>query len=87
MACNYLAIQESATPSKHAFSGGGITGTASHNHLKGDAFEALQLLKSVYQSGHIGADDQASKHAITLFETFSIPGDALRNGKADETIK
>ena len=87
MACDYLAIQGSATPSKCAFLGGGITGTASCNCLKGDAFKALQLLKSVYQSGHIGADDQASKHAITLFETFSIPSDALRNRKAGETIK
>ena len=28
MACDYLAIQGSATPSERAFSGGGITGTA-----------------------------------------------------------
>ena len=35
---------DSATPSEHAFLGGGITGTLSCNHLKGVVFEALQLL-------------------------------------------
>lgn len=87
MACDYLAIQGSATPSERAFSGGGITGTSNRNRLKGDAFEALQLLKSAYRSGHIGASDQARKHALTLFETFGIPTDALRKGKTRETTK
>jgi hypothetical protein len=81
MACDYLAIQGSATPSERAFSSGGITGSASRNRLKGDTFEALQLLKSAYRSGHIGATEQAQKHAITVFETFGIPSDALGKGK------
>jgi hypothetical protein len=53
MARDYLAIQGSATPSEHAFSGGGNTGTAHRNCLTPDAFEALQLLKSAYRNGHI----------------------------------
>jgi hypothetical protein len=55
MARDYLAIQGSATPSERAFSGGGITGTPHRNCLTPDAFEALQLLKSAYRNGHIGA--------------------------------
>ena len=55
MARDYLAIQGSVAPSEHAFSGGGITGTACHSCLTPDAFEALQILKSMYQNGHIRA--------------------------------
>ena len=53
MARDYLAIQGSATPSERAFLSGGTTGTAKCNHLKLEAFEALQLLKSAYRNGHI----------------------------------
>jgi hypothetical protein len=55
MARDYLAIQGSATPPECAFSGGGITGTACCSCLTPDAFKALQILKSTYQNGHIGA--------------------------------
>ena len=48
MAHDYLAIQGSATPSERAFSSSGTTGTAKHNCLSIEAFEALQLLKSAY---------------------------------------
>lgn len=62
MARDYLAIQGSATPSERAFSGGGITGTPSRNRLTPAVFEALQILKSAYRNGHIGAADDAAKH-------------------------
>jgi hypothetical protein len=55
MACDYLAIHRSATPSECAFLGGRITGIAHHNYLTPDVFEALQLLKSAYRNGHIRA--------------------------------
>jgi hypothetical protein len=66
MACDYLAIQGSATPSERAFSGGGITGTANRNCLSVATFEALQILKSVYHNRHITAADDAGKH-LDLF--------------------
>ena len=59
MAHDYLAIQGSATPSEQAFSSGGITGTAKHNCLNIEVFECLQLLKSAYWNGHIGAHLEA----------------------------
>lgn len=62
MACDYLAIQGSATLSECAFSWGGITGTASCNRLTPEAFEVLQILKSAYQNGHIVAAEDAAKH-------------------------
>ena len=55
IACDYLAIQGSSTPSKRAFSSGGITGTAHCNCLSTEIFEALQILKSAYCNGHIAA--------------------------------
>lgn len=57
-----LAIQGSATPSEHAFSSGGTTGTAKRNRLKPEVFEALQLLKGGYRNGHIAADKDANEH-------------------------
>jgi hypothetical protein len=62
MARDYLAIQGSATPSERAFSSGGITGTARRSRLSTDTFEALQILKSAYRSGHVAAIDEASRH-------------------------
>lgn len=66
IACDYLAIQGSATPSERAFSGGGITDTARRNQLSPEVFEALQILKSAYRNGHIGAVDQAARHIDAL---------------------
>ena len=71
MARDYLAIQGSATPSERAFSGGGITGTPNRNRLSVSSFEALQLLKSAYRNGHIAALDDAAKHLVDSFETYS----------------
>jgi hypothetical protein len=69
IAQDYLAIQGSATPSEHAFSEGGITGTPNHNCLSVASFEALQLLKSAYCNGHIGAIDKAAKHTKSFFDS------------------
>ena len=69
MACDYLAIQGSATPSEWSFSGGGITGTSNCNSLSVSCFEALQLLKSAYQNGHIAALDEAAKHLVNYFDS------------------
>ena len=59
IAKDYLAIQGSAVVSERSFSSGGITGTARHNCLLPETFEALQLLKSAYRQGHISATTQA----------------------------
>ena len=60
--CLYLAIQGSSTPSKRAFSSGGITGTACHNCLSAEIFEALQILKSAYWNRHVAAVNQAAAY-------------------------
>ena len=67
MACDFLAIQGSSVPSERAFSGGGLTGTRLHGQLTPELFEALQILKSAYQNGHIKATEQASA-AIEIME-------------------
>ena len=66
IARDYLVIQGSATPSERAFSGGGITGSTCHSSLLTDIFEALQLLKSAYCSGHTAAVHQVSQHVDAL---------------------
>ena len=66
MAQDYLAIQGSATPSEHAFSSGGLTGTKYHNHLNRMVFENFQLLKSAYHNGHISAASDARQHIDAL---------------------
>ena len=90
MAHDYLAIQGSATPSERAFLSGGTTGTAKHNPLSVEAFEALQLLKSAYWNGHIGAAVEAETHAITFSDTLETNSDMKMDvawkGKGQETI-
>ena len=66
MACDYLAIQGSATLSECAFSSGRIMDTAHHNCLSPKLFEALQMLKSAYHNGHIKASHQAAQHVDVL---------------------
>ena len=89
MARDYLAVQGSATPSEQAFSSGGTTGTAKHNHLNVEVFESLQLLKSTYRNGHIGAHLEAEKHTIHLSDIFGTNGDvelgSSWKGKGRET--
>ncbi|KIL54454.1 hypothetical protein M378DRAFT_92506 [Amanita muscaria Koide BX008] len=80
MARDYLAIQGSATPSERAFSSGGTTGTAKRNRLNVEAFEALQLLKSAYRNGHVGADSEAERHAISLSDIFTTNSDVTMPG-------
>ena len=68
VACDYLAIQGLAVPSKHAFSSSGLTAVACCNQLMGDIFEALQILKSGYQNRHIQTSDQAEAHWASYLE-------------------
>jgi hypothetical protein len=75
MACDYLAIQGSATPSERAFSSSGTTGTAKRNRLSPAAFEALQLLKSAYRNGHLAAEKEAHNHALTFVDLFDSDSD------------
>ena len=72
IAHNYLAIQGSSVPSEHAFSSGSLTATAHCNCLKGDIFEALQILKSGYRNGHIGAAAEAEHHINAYLETLAM---------------
>ena len=58
-------------PSKCAFSSGGLTAVACCNQLTGDIFEALQILKSGYQNGHIQTSDQAEAHWASYLEQLS----------------
>jgi hypothetical protein len=55
MACDYLPIQGSSTPSEHAFSNTSLTDSKQHNWLVPDMFKALQILKSGYCHGHMAA--------------------------------
>jgi hypothetical protein len=76
IAQDYLAIQGSATPSERAFSGGGITGTLRRSCLSTEMFEALQILKSTYCNGHIGAAHQAGQqHDDALVMEFESDND------------
>jgi hypothetical protein len=59
IAKDFLAIQGSSIPSKHAFSSGGITGTAHRNSLHPTTFAALQILKAGYRNGHLSATGEA----------------------------
>ena len=70
IACDYLAIQGSLTPSKRAFSGGGLTGTTLRNRVQMEIFEALQILKSAYRNGHVAATQQAANHVDALIASL-----------------
>ena len=76
MARDFLAIQGSSTPSEHAFSSGGLTGTARRNRLTMEVFEALQILKSAYRNSHIAAAEQAAHHFDALIASLDIVDDA-----------
>ena len=71
MARDYLAIQGSAVPSERAFSSGGLTATARWNRLSGEIFEALHILKSGYQNGHICASEQAEVYFSTFVKELA----------------
>jgi hypothetical protein len=76
IARDYLAIQGSATPSEHAFSSGGITGSARRSRLSTEIFEALQVLKSAYRNGHVAAAHQAGQHIDVLIMAFDGDSEA-----------
>ncbi|KAF7363239.1 Dimer-Tnp-hAT domain-containing protein [Mycena venus] len=79
MACDYLAIQGSATASERAFSSGALTATRRRNRLSPEMFEALQLLKSAYRNGHIEASEEARNRVIDFLDVF--------DGDLDDTDK
>ncbi|KAH9051622.1 hypothetical protein EDB83DRAFT_2316753 [Lactarius deliciosus] len=62
----------SSTPSERAFSSGGITDSRLRNKLQPAIFEALQLLKSAYWSGHISATTQGARNSeISILDSGS----------------
>lgn len=80
IARDYLAIQGSSTPSERAFSSGGITDTARRNRLSPDVFEALQILKSAYRNGHVGAPHQAAQHMDALISVLDAEVELVDSG-------
>jgi hypothetical protein len=72
MARDYLAMQGSSVPSERAFSSGALTGTSLRNWLNPDVFEALQILKSAYRNGHIGAAEEAEAHIQAYLEALRV---------------
>jgi len=73
---DYLPIQGSATPSEHAFSSGGITGSSQRNALRPELFEGLQILKSAYRNGYILAVTQAAHHVEGLMRSLDDADDS-----------
>ena len=72
MARDYLAIQGSSVPSERAFSSGALTGTSLRNRLTPEIFEALQILKSAYRNGHIGAAEEAEQHIQAYLKALEV---------------
>ena len=77
---DYLAIQGSSVPSECAFSSGGLTGTRLRSRLNPRMFEALQILKSRYRNGHIGAAEQAEAHYNAMMDVINIIEDDETEG-------
>ena len=75
MARDYLAVQGSAVPSERAFSSGALTSTRRRNRLTPELFEALQMLKSAYRNGLIGAARDAEAHIADGNEAVEVDGD------------
>ena len=72
MVQDYLAIQGTAVPLEQAFSSGALTGTQCCNHFTLQMFEALQILKSTYWNGHIGAAEEAAAHVIAFLGVLEL---------------
>ncbi|KAJ7477409.1 hypothetical protein FB451DRAFT_1396398 [Mycena latifolia] len=49
---------------RRSFSNGSLTATLRRNRPSPEMFEALQILKSAYRNGHIGASEEARKRMI-----------------------
>jgi hypothetical protein len=62
------------------FSNGGLTGTRLHGRLNPRTFEALQILKSGYCNGHIGAAEQAEAHYDAMMDVINILEDNENEG-------
>ena len=76
---DYLAVQGSAVPSEHAFSSGALTFTRCRNRLMPELFEALQMLKSAYRNGLVGAAQDAEAHVAHALEAVKMIGNAQDN--------
>lgn len=79
MARDYLAVQGSAVPSERAFSSGALTSTRRRNRLTPELFEALQMLKSAYRTGLVGAAQDAEVHVAGGIDA----GDSLEDMVVD----
>ena len=66
MARDYLAVQGSAVLSERAFSSSALTATRRRNRLTPELFEALQMLKSAYRNGVVGAVQDAEAHVASV---------------------
>ena len=80
VARDYLAIQGSSVPSERAFSSSGLTGTRLRGRLNPRTFEALQILKSGYRKGHIGAAEQVEAHYNAMMDVINILKDNKNEG-------
>jgi hypothetical protein len=57
-----------------------LTGTRLRGRLAPQLFEALQLLKSGYRSGHICAAEQADARYSAIKEAFEILDNEIEDG-------
>jgi hypothetical protein len=57
-----------------------LTGTRLRGRLAPRTFEALQILKSGYRNGHIGAAEQAEAHYNAIMEVINIVDDDENEG-------
>ena len=71
IAHDYLAIQGSSVPSEWAFSSGALATTTHWNCLAGRLLEAIQILKSGYQTGLVSARHQAESHHMAYLEDLA----------------
>jgi hypothetical protein len=79
IARDYLAVQGSSVPSERAFSSGALTSTRRRNRLTPELFEALQMLKSAYRNGLVGAARDAEAHVTHEIEAVEMVGDTQDN--------
>jgi len=57
-----------------------LTGTRLRGRLNPRTFEALQILKSGYRNGHIGAAEQAEAHYDAMMDVINILEDDENEG-------
>jgi hypothetical protein len=61
-----------------------LTGTRLRGRLTPEVFEALQILKSGYRSGHIGAPEQADARFTAMKEVLELLDDEIEGGTAED---